>query len=181
MAISSYRNFLISLLVLLFTLSGSTATTDSIYKRHIDVTKVCSLVKDKDYCSDILVDYAGIYGLDVKDVGTIFINEAMYRAKDAINKLMDLIPKARGDLKSNLTHCNQFYMSFLQTDKGNLSELLGKQDYIGLNREAVILAKHAIHCEESFKSVPSPLTLYNSAFFNSIDMISAFSYLLIHQ
>ncbi|MCL7027976.1 hypothetical protein MKW94_008539 [Papaver nudicaule] len=178
MAISSYKNSLISLLVLLFTLSGSTATTD---KRHIDVAKVCSLVKDKDYCSNILVAYAGIYWLDVKDVGTIFITEATYRAEDAINKLMDLIPKARGALKSNLTHCNQFYMSFLQTDKGNLSELLGKQDYIGLNREASILAKHAIHCEESFKPVPSPLTLQNSDFFNSIDMILAFSYLLIHQ
>ncbi|MCL7046004.1 hypothetical protein MKW94_022201 [Papaver nudicaule] len=180
MAISSYTNSLISLLVLLFTFSGSTAT-DSIYKRHIDVAKVCSLVKDKDYCSNILVAYAGIYWLDVKDVGDIFINEAMYRAEDAINKLMDLIPKARGALKSNLTHCNQFYMSFQQIDKGNLSELLGKQDYIGLNREAGILAKHAIHCEESFKPVPSPLTLENSDFFNSIDMISAFSYLLIHQ
>ncbi|MCL7024765.1 hypothetical protein MKW94_028180 [Papaver nudicaule] len=190
MAICSYSNSLICLVVLFLTMTSSTTKRDIITfpsNAHIDVSKLCSLVKNKDYCTNVLFSFPGIYGLYAKDIGDIFIDQAMYGAKDANNKLMDLIPKARGAQKSHLKYCkgpycNQFYTSFLQKEQGNLSWLLGQQDYIGLKREADILAKHAIDCEESFKPAPSPLmTLQNTNFFNSVDMISTFSYLLIHQ
>ncbi|MCL7052265.1 hypothetical protein MKW94_008351 [Papaver nudicaule] len=184
MAISSYTNSLICLVVLFLIVTSSTAKRDIIIfpsNAHIDVGKICSLVKNKNYCDNVLFSFPGIYRLDAKDIGAIFIDQAMYRAKDANNKLMDLIPKARGAQEGHLKRCNQFYTSFLQKEQGNLSRLLGQQDYIGLDRKADILAKHAIDCEESFKPAPSPLILQNTNFFNSVDMISAFSYLLIHH
>ncbi|KAI3862443.1 hypothetical protein MKW92_052278 [Papaver armeniacum] len=182
---SSYTNSLIGVLILLFAVTASTATrdvitSDSVNNTHFDAHQICPLVKDKDYCDNIMESYVGIFEFDVKVVGTIFLDTATFIATDAINKILELIPKAPDAQKARLEHCNQLYTSFPQKEKGILTQLLEQKDYVGLNREAGILAKHAIDCEDSFKPAPSPLARVNSNFFNTMDMISAFSYLLIH-
>ncbi|KAI3956248.1 hypothetical protein MKW92_008370 [Papaver armeniacum] len=106
---------------------------------------------------------------------------SLFNAMDAKNTIMGLYPKAVHAQRVHLKFCQQLYDPFLQKDLKSLSQLLGKKDYTGLHREAGIFIKYASDCEESFKPGPSPLKLQNMEFFNGIDMISAFSYLLIHQ
>ncbi|KAI3981643.1 hypothetical protein MKX01_017626 [Papaver californicum] len=181
---SSFPSSLIGLLVFLFTITASTATRDVKafdLDAQFDVGKICPLVKNKDYCENLLQSYPSIYGFDVKGVGTVFVYEATYKATDAKNKIMDLFPKAAGAQKIHLKYCQRFYDSFRQKDKKILSQLLGKKDYSGLHREAGILAKYATDCESSFNPAPSPMKRQNDNFLNLMDMISALSFLLIHQ
>ncbi|KAI3921001.1 hypothetical protein MKW92_046632 [Papaver armeniacum] len=185
-----YTNSLIGLLILFFGITAaSTATRDVIRlvtsdpvnnNTHFDAHQICPLVKDRYYCDNIMESYVGIFEFDVKVVGTIFLDTATFRATDAINKILELIPKAPDAQKDHLEYCNQLYTSFLRKDKGILTQLLEQKDYVGLNREAGVLGKHATDCEDSFKPASSPLARVNSNFFNTMDMISAFSYLLIH-
>ncbi|KAI3848076.1 hypothetical protein MKX03_035745 [Papaver bracteatum] len=185
MATSSYATPLTGLLIFLCAITASTAVRDAKpwdLDVHFDVNKVCSLVKDKKYCENVLVSYPGIFDhIDYKEVGVIFVLETTYRATDAKNTIMDLFPESRGAQRVHLKFCQQIYDSFLQKDRKILSQLLGKKDYIGLHREASVFAKYTSDCEESFKPAPSPLTLRNNNFYNSIDMLSAYAYVLIHQ
>ncbi|KAI3833790.1 hypothetical protein MKX03_016822 [Papaver bracteatum] len=187
MVVSSYKNSLVGLLILSFVVTASNAVRDVITSNsndeaHFDAHQICPQVKDKDFCDMVMQGYVGIFGFDVKEVGTIFIDVSMHAAGFANNKILELILKAPDaqSQKARLDHCNQLYTSFPQKDKGILTQLLQK-DYVGLNREAGVLAKHATDCEDSFKPAPSPLTRQNSNFFNIMDMISVFSRLLIHQ
>ncbi|KAI3960461.1 hypothetical protein MKW98_002960 [Papaver atlanticum] len=185
MVVSSYTNSLMGLLILLFAITASTATRDVITsdsndEAHFDAHQICPRVKDKDFCDMVMESYVGIFGFDVKEVGTIFLDVSTNAAGFANSKILELIPKAPDAQKARLEHCNQLYTSFPQKDKGILTQLLEQKDYVGLNREAGILAKHTTDCEDSFKPAPSPLTRENSNFFNIIDMISVFSCLLIH-
>ncbi|KAI3848488.1 hypothetical protein MKW92_045687 [Papaver armeniacum] len=160
---SSCTTSLTSLLIFLFVVTASTAATTGDGKQHFDVSTLCPLVKDKEYCQNILIS-----------------NEAKYDAMDAKNRIVDLFPKAAGAQRVHLKFCQQLYDSFLQNDLKSLSQLLVKKDYTGLQREAGVFAKYASDCEKSFEPTPSPLAVPNSNFFNDMDMISAFSYLLIH-
>ncbi|KAI3920549.1 hypothetical protein MKW92_007995 [Papaver armeniacum] len=186
MVVSSYTNSLTSLLILSFVVTASTATRDVITSNsndeaHFDAHQICPQVKDKDFCVMVMDSYIAIYGFDVKEVGTIFIDVSKNTAGFANDKILELLPKAPDAQKARLEHCNQFYTSFPQKDKGILTQLLEQKDYVGLNREAGILAKHATDCEDSFKPAPSPMTRQNSNFFNIMDMISVFSRLLINK
>ncbi|KAI3880541.1 hypothetical protein MKX03_008805 [Papaver bracteatum] len=183
---ASYTNSLMGLLILSFLVTASNAirdviTSNSNDEAHFDAHQICPQVKDKDFCEMVMQAYVAIFEFDVKEVGTIFIDVSKNMGGFANNRIMELIPKAPDAQKARLEHCNQFYASFPQKDKEILTQLLEKKDYVGLNREAGVLAKHATDCEESFKPAPSPLTRQNINFFNIMDMISVFSRLLIHQ
>ncbi|KAI3880542.1 hypothetical protein MKX03_008806 [Papaver bracteatum] len=186
MVVSSYTNSLVGLLILSVVVTASNAVRDVITSNsndeaHFDAHQICPQVKDKDFCDMVMQGYVGIFGFDVKEVGTIFIDVSTNAEGFANSKILELIPKAPDAQKARLEHCNKLYKSFPQIYKGILTQLLEQKDYVGLNREAGILAKHATDCEDSFKPAPSPLTRKNSNFFNIMDMISAFSRLLIHR
>ncbi|KAI3867448.1 hypothetical protein MKX03_010028 [Papaver bracteatum] len=159
---SSYATCLIGLLIFLFTITSSTATRDVKaldLDAHFDTMGIsCEVNSFHPEMRDALLMYPGIYGPDVKDAGSILIDAAKFNAVDAKNEIMGLFPEAP-----------------------HAQRLLGKKDYTGLHREAGIFIKYASDCNESFKPEQSPLKMENKFFFNGIDMILAFSYLLIHQ
>ncbi|KAI3867447.1 hypothetical protein MKX03_010027 [Papaver bracteatum] len=191
---SSYATSLIGLLIILFAITSSTATRDvkaldldahfdanKILDAHFDANKICDLVKYEILCRDALLMHPGVYGSDVKHAGSVLIDVAKFNAMDAKNVIMGLFPEASRSQRVHLKFCQQLYDHFLQKGLKSLSQLLGKKDYTGLHRKASIFIKYASDCEESFKPAPSPMKLENTDFFNGIDMILAFSYLLIHQ
>ncbi|KAI3836336.1 hypothetical protein MKX03_020824 [Papaver bracteatum] len=186
MVLSSYTNSLTGLLILLFVVTASNAirdvvTSNSNDETHFDAHQICHHVNDTDFCNMVMDSYAGIYWFDVKEVGTIFLDVSKNMAGFANSKILKLIPKAPNAQKARLEQCNQLYTSFLQKDKGILTQLLEQKDYVGLLIEADTLARHITCCDRSFYPASSPLTRENRNLFNTMDMTSVFSSLLIHR
>ncbi|MCL7046134.1 hypothetical protein MKW94_016459 [Papaver nudicaule] len=95
MVVSSCANSLIGLLILLFTITASSATRDVVTfdsDAHFDVSQICSRVKDKNYRNLIIESYPGIFKFDVKEIGVT----------------------VHGAQECHLEYCNQLYTSFLQ-------------------------------------------------------------------
>ncbi|KAI3982012.1 hypothetical protein MKX01_018918 [Papaver californicum] len=153
MIVTSYTNSLIGFLILIFILTASTATRDVI---------------TFDFDNHTHFNAHQICPL-VKDKYQCDLNYNG-EARDTDNKIIELIPDIPNAQRGHI----EYY-------KETLTQLLEKKDYVGLNREVGILEKYITDCEDSFKPTPSSLALENSNFFNIIDMISTFSYLLIHQ
>ncbi|OVA10634.1 Pectinesterase inhibitor domain [Macleaya cordata] len=145
------------------------------------VNQVCSLTKNRNFCTGILNSNPSP-SLDV--LGNIISNEIQISATRTLNVIrLNLLPKASTAQKGHLTYCQGRYESSL-FDNGRIIPKYAANDYNGAKKMALIAENYGTQCENSFKSPPagaSPLTKENHELSDLFDIFVAICTLLLHH